>query len=111
MLRVLLVIVLLGVYIASIIDVLRTPSSESRRLPKYVWLLLALVLPVLGGAMWWLLGRVWPERGRRNRRLASPDDDARFLRQLDDEAWQRRMRERRSGNTADEGDSSAPTAG
>jgi len=111
MLRVLLVIVLLGVYIASIIDVLRTPSSESRRLPKYVWLLLALVLPVLGGAMWWLLGRVWPERGRRNRRLASPDDDARFLRQLDDEAWQRRMRERRSGNPADEGDSSAPTAG
>ena len=111
MLRVLLVIVLLGVYIASIIDVIRTPSSESRRLPKYVWLLLVIVLPVLGGAMWWLLGRVWPERGRRSRKMASPDDDARFLRQLDDEAWQRKMRDRRSQSPDGEDGSPAPTEG
>jgi len=95
MLRVALIIVLLGVYIASIIDVIRTPSLESRRLPVFVWLIIVIVLPVLGGAIWWLLGRVWPDRGRRRKQVASPDDDARFLRQLDDEAWKRKMRERR----------------
>ena len=58
MLRVVLIIVLLGIYIASIIDVLRTPSAESRRLPRFVWLILVIVLPVIGGALWWLLGRV-----------------------------------------------------
>jgi membrane protein YqaA with SNARE-associated domain len=100
MLRVVLIIVLLGVYIASIIDVIRTPSRESRRLPKFVWLIIVIALPVLGGALWWLLGRVWPERQRK--RIASPDDDARFLRQLDDEAWKRKMRERRGGDDSPE---------
>ena len=96
MLRVVLIIIVLGVYIASIIDVLRTPSAESRRLPRFVWLLLVIVLPVIGGVLWWLLGRVWPQRGRRRKRISSPDDDAKFLRQLDEEAWKRKMRERRA---------------
>lgn len=103
MLRVVLIIVLLGVYIASIIDVVRTPSRESRRLPVFVWLIIVVVLPVLGGAIWWLLGRVWPDRRRGRKQIASPDDDARFLRQLDEEAWKRKMRERRG-----EDDSPAP---
>lgn len=108
MLRVVLIIVLLGVYIASIIDVIRTPSLESRRLPVFVWLLIVILIPVLGGLIWWLLGRVWPDRGRRGKRISSPDDDPRFLRQLEDEAWKRRMRERRSGETSGEDDSPAP---
>ena len=104
MLRVVLIIVLLGVYIASIIDVLRTPSAESRRLPRFVWLIIVIVLPVIGGVLWWLLGRVWPQRGRRRRQISSPDDDAKFLRQLDEEAWKRKMRERR----AESGDDDSP---
>ena len=103
MLRVVLIIVLLGVYIASVIDVIRTPSAESRRLPRFVWLILVIVLPVIGGALWWLLGRVWPQRGRRRKHISSPDDDAKFLRQLDEEAWKRKMRERRA-----EGDDDSP---
>jgi hypothetical protein len=102
MLRVVLIIVLLGVYIASVIDVIRTPSRETRRLPKFVWLIMVIVLPVLGGALWWLLGRVWPDRRRKGKRIASPDDDARFLRQLDDEAWRRKMRERRGDDDSPE---------
>jgi membrane protein YqaA with SNARE-associated domain len=111
MLRVALIIVLLGVYIASIIDVIRTPSLESRRLPVFVWLLIVIVLPVLGGIIWWFLGRMWPDRGRRRRQVVSPDDDARFLRQLDDEAWKRKMRERRGDPPPDEGEAPAPAGG
>jgi hypothetical protein len=73
MLRVVLIIVLLGIYIASIIDVLRTPSAESRRLPRFVWLILVIVLPVIGGALWWLLGRVWPQRGAEGGDDDSPE--------------------------------------
>jgi hypothetical protein len=109
MLRVVLTIVLLGVYIASIIDVIRTPSRETRKLPKFVWLIIVIALPVIGGALWWLLGRVWPDRRRKRGRMASPDDDARFLRQLDDEVWKRKMRERRSGE--EDGDAPAPAGG
>ena len=111
MLRVVLIIILIGVYIASIIDVIRTPSRESRKLPVFVWLLIVIVLPVLGGLIWWVLGRVWPDRGRKRRTIVSPDDDARFLRQLDEEAWKRKMRERREGGAADGDDSSAPAGG
>jgi hypothetical protein len=108
MLRVVLIIALLGVYIASIIDVIRTPSRESRKLPVFVWLLIVILVPVIGGVMWWLLGRVWPDRRRgRRKQISSPDDDARFLRQLDEEAWKRRMRERRSEGGED---SPTPTA-
>ncbi len=102
MLRVVLIIVLLGVYIASIIDVIRTPSRESRKLPVFVWLIIVVVLPVVGGALWWVLGRVWPDRKRGRKQVASPDDDARFLRQLDDEAWRRKMRERRGDDGSPE---------
>jgi hypothetical protein len=111
MLRVVLIIVLLGVYIASIIDVIRTPSRESRKLPVFVWLIIVIVLPVIGAALWWLLGRVWPSRRRRNRQVASPDDDARFLRQLDDEVWKRKMRERRSEDPDGDDDSPTPAQG
>jgi hypothetical protein len=47
---------------------------------------------------------VWPQRGRRHKQISSPDDDAKFLRQLDEEAWKRRMRERR----AEGGDDDSP---
>ena len=49
-------------YIYSIIDVLRSEKSHTRTLPKYVWLLIVIVLPIIGGVIWLLLGRPWPSR-------------------------------------------------
>jgi hypothetical protein len=97
MLRVLLVLVLLALWISSIIDVVRTPSPATRALPKWAWLLIVVVLPLIGGLIWVLLGRERPEPGRyfRRRSPAAPDDDPQFLRRLEEEAWKRRMRDRR----------------
>ena len=97
MLRVLLVLVLLALWISSIIDVLRTPAPAARALPKWAWLLIVILIPLLGGLLWVLLGRERPGPGRRfgRRSPAAPDDDPQFLRRLDEEAWRRRMRERR----------------
>lgn len=97
MLRVLLVLLVLALWISSVIDVLRTPASAVRALPKWSWLLIVVLIPLLGGLLWVLLGRQRPSPGRRfgRRAPAAPDDDPQFLRRLDEEAWRRRMRERR----------------
>lgn len=98
MLRVLGVIFGIALYIYFILDVLRTPRGETRSLPKYVWLLLVILVPLIGGFIWLALGRVWPSPGSRfgrRRGPLAPDDDPRFLKQLGDEAWHKRMQQRR----------------
>ncbi len=100
MIRVAGVLIALAFYIYSIIDVIRSPSSQVRTLPKYVWLLIVVVLPVLGGVAWLLLGRVWPAGGINGKKSgpSAPDDDPKFLRKLDDEVWIDKMRKRREQN-------------
>ena len=49
MLRVAGALFAVALYIYFIIDVLRTPRGEARTLPKPVWLLLVILLPILGG--------------------------------------------------------------
>ncbi|MFA7324877.1 MAG: PLDc N-terminal domain-containing protein [Candidatus Nanopelagicales bacterium] len=97
MIRVAGIIVLLAVYIWFIVDVFRSPKSTVRNLPKGIWLLIVIVIPILGGAVWAIFGRTRPiGGGRRGRRVPmAPDDDPRFLAKLDEEAWRRRMREKR----------------
>ncbi len=61
-------------------------------------LVIVVILPVLGGILWFFFGRTRPAPGSRwgrRRRPVAPDDDPRFLKQLDEDAWRRRMRERR----------------
>jgi hypothetical protein len=100
MLRVIAALVLIAVYIYGIIDVSRTPAAESRTLPKWLWLVLVLVIPVLGTVLWLFLGRNWTAGGgRRSKRgPKAPDDDPRFLAQLDQTVWSQRMRRRREGD-------------
>ena len=103
MLRVLGVLVGVALYIYFIIDVLRTPRGETRSLPKFVWLLLVVLIPLLGGLIWLALGRVWPSPGTRfgrRRGPMAPDDDPTFLKQLGDDVWNKRMQRRRGDTSA-----------
>ncbi len=96
MLRVVLVLLGLAVYIWFIVDVLRTPGPATRALPKAVWLLIVILLPLIGGVLWLLAGRPKPDRPRRRKRgPVAPDDDPHFLRQISDDAWAEKMRRRR----------------
>ena len=96
MLRVLGVIVLVALYISFAVDVFRTPRGEARALPKWLWLIIVLILPIVGGVLWLILGRPrYPGSRWRRRAPLAPDDDPRFLRKLDEEAWRERMRRRR----------------
>lgn len=104
MLRVAAVLLGIALYIYFVIDVIRTPRGQTRTLPKFVWLLVVILIPLLGGLIWLALGRVWPAPGSRfgrRRRPIAPDDDPTFLKQIGDDAWSKRMQRRRgTGDTA-----------
>ncbi|MBI1350439.1 MAG: hypothetical protein GC156_04895 [Actinomycetales bacterium] len=104
MLRVVGAILLVAVYIYCIIDVLRTPGGEARTLPKWLWVVLVIFVPIVGSVLWLILGRVWRAPGafsNRRRGPVAPDDDPAFLKKLGDDAWSQRMRRRRSNPSAD----------
>ena len=89
-------VVALVLLVYCLLDVLRTPASLVRSLPKPLWFLLVLP-PVLGPAAWLLLGR--PAKGTP-RPVApapgagAPDDDDDFLRELRKRADDQRRRAR-----------------
>ena len=97
MLRVFGILVIIALYISFVVDVVRTPGTDARSLPKALWLVIVLILPILGGVLWYFFGRMRPAPGSRwgRRRPTAPDDDPRFLKQLEDEAWRKRMQQRR----------------
>ncbi len=104
MLRVAGALLAVALYIYFIIDVARTPRGETRTLPKFVWLLVVILLPLLGGVFWLALGRVWPARGSRfgrGRAPLAPDDDPTFLKQLGDDVWSKKMQRRRGDPRSD----------
>jgi len=96
----------LALWVYCIFDVIATDDAVIRSLPKVVWLLIVIFVPTIGSIAWLLLGR--PEnagfapggstyraepRGRgvdrstpRSYGVIAPDDDPRFLAELDDRA-------------------------
>ena len=68
-------------YIYSVADCALFDRSRVRGLPKPLWLLVIILFPVIGGVLWFLIGR-----GRRGsaaqRRYTAPDDDPEFLGKL-----------------------------
>ncbi len=57
--------------------------NSVRVLPKYVWVLLCLLITPIGGFLYLLFGRPIDGPGRRQRpRPSAPDDDPQFLRDL-----------------------------
>jgi hypothetical protein len=104
MLRVVMAILAVAVYIYCIIDVARTPRGETRNLPKWLWLILVVFVPLIGSALWLALGRVWRAPGSRfyrRRGPVAPDDDPNFLKKLDDDVWVKKMQRRRGERPAD----------
>lgn len=59
-------------------------KNEVRNLPKWLWVLICLAVPIVGGLLYLVLGR--PLGGPRSRggksRVVAPDDDPAFLRDL-----------------------------
>jgi Phospholipase_D-nuclease N-terminal len=79
-----LAVVMFGVW--ALIDVAQTPEARVRLLSKPSWSL-AVLIPVLGPALWFLQGRTPQPSGsvaKAKPRPLAPDDDPDFLRRLRD---------------------------
>lgn len=87
MLRGLAVLLAIGLTVYALIDAFRTDEREMQGLPKVVWVLVILLLPLFGPLAWILLGRArpagGPAPGEVRGRGPAPDDDPDFLRQLE----------------------------
>lgn len=95
---------LLALWIYCILDVIATNEGLIRNLPKVVWLLIVIFVPTVGSITWLLLGRpekagfapgdstyrAEPRSGRIDRSsprslgVIAPDDDPRFLAEIDE---------------------------
>jgi hypothetical protein len=61
-------------------------SNEVRLLPKWLWVVLCLIVPIIGGLLYITIGRPIAKPGftASGTRVVAPDDDPDFLRNLRD---------------------------
>lgn len=94
--------VVVGMTVYALLDISRTDKRRIVAVPKAVWFIIALVLPVVGPGLWLVFGfrRVPP--GRRagastgsSAPGSAPDDDESYLRFLDQQAERRKREEER----------------
>jgi hypothetical protein len=83
--RVLVAVAVLAIFVYGLVDVIRTDKHLTRGISKTAWIVVMVVLPVVGAALWFIIGR---PRGTRPEpqaypRTTAPDDDPDFLRNLE----------------------------
>jgi Phospholipase_D-nuclease N-terminal len=109
MIRVLVPLVLTGLLVFAVVDILVIDSGRVRGIPKFGWILLVILLPLIGPLLWFLVGRERldqrshgryadasevPSRPGRRFGPIAPDDDPDFLGRLSREQQQEeRIRE------------------
>lgn len=68
-------------WVFSIVDCAVQPATRHRGVPKWVWILIVIFIPVLGGILWFTIGR-FRGTARGGARSVAPDDDPEFLRSI-----------------------------
>ncbi|WP_435527441.1 PLD nuclease N-terminal domain-containing protein [Microbacterium aurantiacum] len=63
-------------WVYSIVDCALQPPTRHRGVSKPMWILIVVIIPVLGGILWFVVGRTRPSAARPSR---APDDDPDFL--------------------------------
>ena len=77
--RVLLVLVIVAVTVYALVEAAQARPDRTRTLPRWLWLVAIVALPVLGPVGWFALGRPVPPVRRPP---IAPDDDPDFLRRF-----------------------------
>ena len=84
--------IVLALDVFAIVDVILIDQRRVRAMPKVVWVLLILVVPVVGAILWFFIGKE-KATGSGQSRTVAPDDDPTFLRNIRrDEAQDERIR-------------------
>ncbi|WP_198145202.1 PLD nuclease N-terminal domain-containing protein, partial [Kocuria salsicia] len=84
-----------GVIIYALIECAQSQRYDVRALPKWAWVLVILLLPVIGAVLWLLFGRPRADDAAREaQRGRGPDDDPQFLRNLEERRKQQEQARR-----------------
>jgi hypothetical protein len=82
--RVLFVVLSIAIQLYGLIDCAQREDSDVRRLPRWGWIIIMVLIPPLGAVAYLVAGR--PKRpgngGKKPKRSIAPDDDPDFLRGL-----------------------------
>ncbi|MDL9981586.1 PLD nuclease N-terminal domain-containing protein [Microbacterium sp. ASV49] len=73
---IILVPLALAFWVFSIVDCAAQPAIRHRAVPKPVWILIVVLIPILGGVLWFAVGRV---SAKKLAASPAPDDDPAFL--------------------------------
>ncbi|MGO2519807.1 MAG: PLD nuclease N-terminal domain-containing protein [Microbacterium sp.] len=95
-------------WVFSVVDCAVQPATRHRGVPKGAWIAIVVLIPVLGGILWFALGR--RRRDRESMRQVAPDDNPEFLRTLGKSEQDDRIRklEEELARLDDETDGPAP---
>ncbi len=55
----------IALMVFALVDIIRRDDAQVRYLPKFVWLILVILLPLIGSILWFAIGREYPQQGIR----------------------------------------------
>ncbi len=83
MLRIILVVAVIALTVYGLVDVGGADGDRVRRMPRWMWFVVVLLMPVVGTLLWLLLGQpARPTDYEQPPHARGPDDDPDFLRRL-----------------------------
>ncbi|GAA3942618.1 PLD nuclease N-terminal domain-containing protein [Microbacterium soli] len=62
---VLIWLMVMALMVFALVDIIRRDDAQVKYMPKFVWLLLVILLPFIGSVLWFGIGREYPEGGAR----------------------------------------------
>lgn len=78
----------IGFWVYAVIDCVVTDARRARGISKPVWVIITIFLSVIGGVLWFVIGKDRTGRSGHRRGSGAPDDDPTFLRSLSADAEQ-----------------------
>ena len=69
---VLLPLIVFALFVFALVDIIVRPNDEVRHLPKLVWILIVILLPLVGSILWFAVGREHASSSSPRRTLRMP---------------------------------------
>ncbi|MGS0563238.1 PLDc N-terminal domain-containing protein [Microbacterium aurugineum] len=75
-------LLVIALMIGALIDIITRDNSQVKHLPKMVWIIIVILLPLIGSALWFAIGREYGDSGipiprMRRAERSSPQTDVR----------------------------------
>jgi len=80
--RLLPILIVVIATVFTLIVIVMEDAAGIRLLPKWLWFIVVLLIPVIGVLAWWIFGRPLPGGPQSSGPPRAPDDDPDFLRSL-----------------------------